>query len=394
MYLLMVFYTMGWVYVFYKLDLWTVDLLKDTIFWILFAGSVTLFKINTVSEDKTYFREAVKENIKFTIILEFVGELYNFSLWIELLLVPLVVLIGGMLAIAENQTKYESAKKFLKFLLSIGGIIFLIHIGKELFAHTHDIVTEEHIKELLLKPALSLLFLPFVYVLSLYMQYQTGFVMISFNIKSPELLKYAKYQSWIKFKNDTEGLKRWQKRLHFLDIDSKESIDQSIDSIKERQMIEKEPPIIDPLLGWSPFEAGDFLSEHNLKTGYYEHFFEKEWSSTSQRRNIGDTWNSNAITYTVIGTSDVATSLELILHLFTPKSSDNAKFEFLKSAKMLFKKVFSEEMPSQLEAALNSGKKFKLTINDIDIHVKQALYHNTTNGFDQIFRIAHKVDRL
>lgn len=121
MWLLTVGYILGWTYLFDILGIWHFDLLKDTIFFILFSASVTLFKANDITKDKHFFKEMLKDNIKLGIFIEFLIGLYTFNFWTEFLIVPFGVIIAGMQTIAESDQKYMRVKKLLNIIITIAG---------------------------------------------------------------------------------------------------------------------------------------------------------------------------------------------------------------------------------------------------------------------------------
>jgi hypothetical protein len=78
---------------------------------------MSLFKIESIKTDKSFFKNSVIDNLKLLAILQFVVGVYTFPIWIEILLVPVLALISAMLAIAENE-KISPSQKPSKILSS------------------------------------------------------------------------------------------------------------------------------------------------------------------------------------------------------------------------------------------------------------------------------------
>lgn len=68
---------------------WTIDLLKDTIFWILFVEFPLFMKTIEKAKNNHFFINLIKENIALIIIIEFVLNFWTFSLFTEIIIVPI-----------------------------------------------------------------------------------------------------------------------------------------------------------------------------------------------------------------------------------------------------------------------------------------------------------------
>lgn len=122
---LMAAYIMGLVAGLHYLTIWRPSNLTATALWALSAVFVTLLNLNSISEDEHYFRKIALEQLQLLVVLEFVINFYVFDLWVELIIVPVAALIGGMLALAESDSSYASVKKFLDLLLVISGALLI-----------------------------------------------------------------------------------------------------------------------------------------------------------------------------------------------------------------------------------------------------------------------------
>src|SRR5690606_18543552 len=94
---LMVAYMALVIYWLSELELWNPEQLKNTVFWCASVGFMSLFKLEQIKKDKSFFKHSVIDYLKLLAILQFVVGVYTFPLWVEVLLVPILVIIGAML---------------------------------------------------------------------------------------------------------------------------------------------------------------------------------------------------------------------------------------------------------------------------------------------------------
>ncbi|HCN82415.1 MAG TPA: hypothetical protein DIT07_02180, partial [Sphingobacteriaceae bacterium] len=373
------------VYLLSLTGLWTTDLAKDTILWLFFVGFMTLGKVNKIKDDRDYFKKALKKNFKLSLLSEFLVNFYTFSLAVELIIVPIITLISVTIAFSEKDSKHKPVHKFLTNLLVVFGFVILFYIIFQFAGNPWGIINLPNLRGLLLPLILSILFLPFVYGLSIYMFYETQLVVLKIRL-SPELFTYAKRQAFLRFNLNKDGLSRWVKRIH-TDTVSKTEIDRLIDHVKEREAIEKNPPKVDPALGWSPFEAGNFLSDEGLKSGYYDCVYEDEWFSSAPSFKLGDKWSDNKISYYVHGTDQVAKRLELILAVFTPQDNLDLHKRFCIIAARLYSKALNELISEKILLAILRSKSITVNKGNVSVSIRKVSWGNSTGGYDVYFTI-------
>src|ERR1700752_2536020 len=163
------------IYFLFPISLWNTALLKDTIFWYFASAVVLFFQINKVKET-TFFKNLLKENLKWAIIVEFILNFYTFNIWIELIILPVMTLLSLMIAYSEQKQEYTLTNKILKYMVSIIGLTFLIIATYKTFKNYSDILTIQNLFSFLLPPLLTILLIPFIYILALYMGYENLFI--------------------------------------------------------------------------------------------------------------------------------------------------------------------------------------------------------------------------
>ena len=161
---LMGFYTFWMVFFLYKVHYWDVSLLKDTIIWFFFAGIVMAFRILSSETNANILRKIIIDNINAIIIVEFLANTYTFPFVVELFLIPFLALIVGLEIAAKGDRKTVSVVKLMAGLRTIIVIIILTYVIIKLSSDYKNFFNLTTLRDFLLAPLLSFLFLPLVYI--------------------------------------------------------------------------------------------------------------------------------------------------------------------------------------------------------------------------------------
>jgi hypothetical protein len=187
---LMIEYVSLIIYFFSKENLWEFSLLKSTIFW--FVGTAMVLLLNYLKAYKEgYFKNTALESLKFAVVIEFIINLYVFNLFLELLLVPMLATVVGMLAVSEGKKEFDLLRRILNGFLATLGIVYIIYAVKNIFGDFWNFATIENLKEFLLYPTFTILLLPFIYLLALLSMYENVFMRGYFSAnKNENISKY------------------------------------------------------------------------------------------------------------------------------------------------------------------------------------------------------------
>ncbi|MDQ6878323.1 MAG: hypothetical protein M3082_11675 [Candidatus Dormibacteraeota bacterium] len=166
-----------------RLGVWNVGLAKDTIAWFLIPGLVLLFGFSKAYEGGGYYRRTFLRVIGLTALIEFYVNLSAFPLVIEIVLLPLALLLGATSALSDLKPETKSVKPVADRLL---GLVGLVIFGGTAVIVVRDWDTIDK-AELLLSFALPIwltaVTLPFVFLFSLYANYELTFVRIDLATK-------------------------------------------------------------------------------------------------------------------------------------------------------------------------------------------------------------------
>lgn len=161
------------------IGLWDISLYIDTIFWYLGTATVLLINVNDAVRDDRFFYKLVRENIALIAILQVLISLYNFSLFVEIALVPIVVLLVGMRVVAERDKNYQAVKTFCALVLSGIGVILIIFTLSQIAPNIQSLYTHQTLQAFVTIPLLTFACLPFIYVVALWMEYEILFLYLN-----------------------------------------------------------------------------------------------------------------------------------------------------------------------------------------------------------------------
>jgi len=188
----MLLYTLLIVFSLNKFGLWDAFLLKDTIFWVIGTALVLLFSTDKATQDIAFFKVTVFNAFKLVVILEFIINFYAFNFWVEMVLIPSLVIIGGMSALTETKVEYKTVKRFINSILAFIGFFLVIYAGGNVIANYQTFVNLKNLNTLITPPLLTLFYIPYLYLFALVMAYETLFVRLGIFIKDKRLLDFTK----------------------------------------------------------------------------------------------------------------------------------------------------------------------------------------------------------
>lgn len=176
----------------WKISAWDISLLKDTIMWFLTVALVLFYRANIV-ETKGYFKKIILDAIKLTAILEFIVSNYTFGLVAELILTPIVGLVAIILAFTQtmykNEQKYQPTIKFLTYILTVAGLCYMGYAILKAITGIAELLVIGTMQQLLLTPILTILVTPFIYMLAVWIHYETLFVNLRIRVNDKSMLR-------------------------------------------------------------------------------------------------------------------------------------------------------------------------------------------------------------
>lgn len=170
------------------IQIWNISLVKDTIYWVIGSAILLLMNTNEATQDEHHFRKILLDNLKLILILEFVINLTSFNLLAELILIPLLVVLSVMSAVAETKKEWLPAKKLVDFILSFIVFSLIIYAVYNIVSDYQSFVTMDNLRSFILPPLLTVAYIPFLYLFALVMAYEILFIRLDFILKNNKAL--------------------------------------------------------------------------------------------------------------------------------------------------------------------------------------------------------------
>lgn len=388
---LMLLYVVLVVAVLSNFGLWLPRHLKDTALWTISGAAVAVFRSQGAIDDPYFVSDALKDNLKILVVLEFILNLCVFSLPIEMIAVPALAVLGAVYGYTRENEEYLSVANVLEVLLGVYLVFLILYSFRCIYLDFGSFATADTVMDFLLLPSLALLFLPFTYFVVLYMAYERAFQRIESAVDD-RLAGYARRLSFLHFRADRILLVRWASIIARFDIKDKEALLETIRKVKKMKLTERCPPEVNFADGWSPHHARFFLSDRGLRAKYYEPMYGELWLAVSEPLVLDQqsTVLGNSVRYTIEGTESHAKRLKLVLTINDPAGSNLALRLFLESCAALSLAALGVELPADLEHAVLNGASFQGRARKREVTVSRRQWGgDQSDGYEVTFEIRH-----
>jgi hypothetical protein len=350
LYLIIIVYSLIPLGIFYYFGLWRHSLIKDASFWLIFSALPTLMTVRKA--DGQYFKNILYDNLKFSIVIEFIVGLHTFHIFVEIIMTLFALFIGGIIAVSGRDPKHKVVNALFTRLAQIIGIVILLTAIYSFAADIKENITLDKFEEFSLPILLGIWIIPLLYLLYIYMAYENIYTSMKFSIKNQELYKFAKVHAFFHFKFNTASLKRWSQSLYITEINKKQDILISLLDLERLELVERDPQEIDTAQGWSPYRAKNFLQNDGILTNHYKRCYDSEWQAISDYVKLGEEIIDNDIAYYVTGNQTIAKCLKLVVNINVINKEDVAKDRFIACAKSLTEAALKEPMDIEVAIAI------------------------------------------
>ncbi|MCF8297007.1 MAG: hypothetical protein K9J13_05610 [Saprospiraceae bacterium] len=228
----MLFYIAILIFAFYKISLWDSSLIKNTIYWTFGCAFIMFFNIDKALNNERHFRKIFKDCFKLIIIIEFLSTLYSFHLAIEFLSIPIILFIGVMIAFSEYKEVDNRVIKFFNLLSVLYALAVIIFSIVSISGNLEVVFTIENLKSILFGSVMTLLLIPFLYFVALFMVYESFFNMQKFILKDkPKLFKFLKWRIIKRCNFRLKKIRLVNEKLHIYTSITKKQIKADLNSI-------------------------------------------------------------------------------------------------------------------------------------------------------------------
>lgn len=328
---LIVVYVTSAVILIWVLGIWTVDHLKSTVVWFLTAGLVSAYRVGLSEHKNGFLRSWLKENLRILLIIEFLVNFRTLSLLWEIVLVPISTLLVATQTYAEGKRDYKQVEHILDWTLAALGVLLIIHATTVVWEEPSKFFTLANLRDFIVPPALSMLYIPFLAGLNIFSSYQRSHRRLAYVLTDPELRGEAQLRARKAFKLDLESLRRWSRNITTAQIENVSDVDRTIAIVKRQRQLERNPTEVPPELGWSPYAAKDFLVEIGLVADDYHPQYEY-WTAVSNYLDLSEGVLPDNLVYSLYGDEFAVTHMRLRLTASRDNVSEQSSLEAFQNA--------------------------------------------------------------
>ena len=377
------------VYALSEIGLWNIEQIKNTVFWCASVGFMSLLKLETIKKDKYFFKNSIINNLKLLAVIQFIVGVYTFPLFVEIPLIPVLVLIGAMANIMDSDQRNAQAKKMLDTLLSFFGSIVICYTIFMLVTNFGEITKERTVYNFLIPPLLTLLYLPFIFFTMVYSTYEQIYTRLKYAINKQTLRILAKIYAMFVFNIRLSLIERWWSHIAREKVTSHKELIYSLKHIFKVRKAERNPIDIPYIEGWSPYKAKDYLKNEGIETGFYEKIIDG-WNACSPMLELGEGIISNNIAYYVEGSENIAKTLKIVLNINNSKRSTLSENRFLNICDTLSRSSLNRELSDSMKSAILNGKEYSELHDNkrVSVHKNKWSMHKF-GGYDIKFIISN-----
>jgi hypothetical protein len=275
-------------------------------------------------------------------------------------------------------------------LVSIVGLSLLAYGLVCIWTRPEEFLSWATLREFAVPALLSLMFLPFMYFLSVYMVCDRMEFRLAWSMPDAELRSYAKTKAFFAFAGDLEAMRRWGRNVGATRPATQADVDVTIREVLEARRRESNPPEVSPHRGWSPYQAKAILEPQGLKTDDYHRTHERLWMASSPLKELDSELFSNNVSYAVEGNEHAATRLELSLNVNNAKLAGAAMESFATMAKVLIETSLPDCKAEKLVKAARSGRSQTLKAPNADIQLTREDWKNgKISGYKLMLVVTH-----
>ena len=162
----------------YEFGVWTPNMTKHTLIWLLGPALVLVANMAGAWEEERFFRSIAKGTLAASAVLAVVVNFRILSLRTELVLQPVLALLVMAEVGAASRAEFRQVKRLIDFLLGLAGFALLACGVTRLARGSMAEGISSAAGELLLPAALTVTLLPFVFALALYAAYESTFARV------------------------------------------------------------------------------------------------------------------------------------------------------------------------------------------------------------------------
>lgn len=183
---------------FSRSPIWKNIYLKDIILWTLFSGLTICMNAVAGEADEKYISKVLKDNIRFTVVTEFLLSTFTFSLWVELIIIPIMTAITLLDVVAAQKSETVAVHKLLQSVIAFIGLCLVFQTVKVGIREYRELNMVDTLVSFFIPIVYLLLVTPLEYAFELYSKYEMLFIQMHFKEPSDKMVQRKRHLKVIK----------------------------------------------------------------------------------------------------------------------------------------------------------------------------------------------------
>jgi hypothetical protein len=233
-FIVMILYISLILFILYYLGFLNINLVKDVGFWFFVVAVPLFFTANKVREDKNFFKTKAIEYVKLTTIFGFLINFYTFNIFVEIIFQIILFALIMLITVSKTEEKYKVVENFLNIIFLIIFASLVIFFINNLFINPNGFININTGIEYILPAILTILLLPFIYSLALYMRYELFYVLLKIRFNESKLYKHIFKEIFKRYNLDLYGLDAFLSKFEIFKIQDREDIEKEILKAEKR----------------------------------------------------------------------------------------------------------------------------------------------------------------
>ena len=183
---------------FSRFPIWKNIYLKDIILWTLFSGLTICMNAVAGEADEKYISKVLKDNIRFTVVTEFLLSTFTFSFWVELIIIPITTVIVLFDTVAEHKSDAIAVHKLLQDVIAFAGLCVILQTVRVGILEYRELNVINTLVSFFIPIVYLLLVTPLEYAFELYSKYEMLFIQMHFKEPSDKRVRRKRHLKVIK----------------------------------------------------------------------------------------------------------------------------------------------------------------------------------------------------
>lgn len=183
---------------FSRFPIWKNIYLKDIILWTLFSGLTICMNAVAGEADEKYISKVLKDNIRFTVVTEFLLSTFTFSFWVELIIIPITTVIVLFDTVAEHKSDAIAVHKLLQDVMAFAGLCVILQTVRVGILEYRELNVTNTLVSFFIPIVYLLLVTPLEYAFELYSKYEMLFIQMHFKEPRDKKVKRKRHLKVIK----------------------------------------------------------------------------------------------------------------------------------------------------------------------------------------------------